>query len=663
MDRQYFPVAVAAAALVVTGVVAPAAEAASPARTALASPVPGWMTATGGPADTGPAPGNWGLSLRVYLANQDPAGMAAAARRVSDPADRDYAHYLTPAQFAKRYGSTAAQAAKVKGWLTGLGMHVTGGDAHYVAVTATVAQVQQAFGTTLHAYTRQADFPPSLLAPVGGISVPAALGHDVSTVLGLDSMNPDIPYDQSGAPALKAAAPKAPASRVTAPKAAAPKDGAATPPCSKWWGESSSAIPPVDGRTSAVNGVCGYTPQQLRDAYGVTNSPYTGKGRTVAVVLDGALPTMETDANRFFAAHGLPGFAPGQYSENFGPNFAATCRGYANAPEEPLDVETLHIAAPDAKVVYVGADCDTGAGGSVAYLDAHTRIVDQHLADVVTDSFPTREDSDSPATVVAWDQVFQQGALEGIGFNYASGDEGDGADGGGAGLAIFPASDQWATAVGGTTLEIGKTGKVVGELGWGANAAQINPEGTGYLTPPPGSFFMGSGGGRSSLIAQPWYQKGVVPSKLATAGGSGPAHRMLPDVAANGDRLTGWLVGFTTPKGEYHEELGAGTSGSSPLITGLEADAAQAAGHALGFANPLLYKIRNTPAIHDVLPVPPGQAPTALSYLPSWRTKGTFDAYLAQLDQDSSLKTAPGYDDVTGVGSATPDFVRYFARK
>jgi subtilase family serine protease len=173
---------------------------------------------------------------------------------------------------------------------------------------------------------------------------------------------------------------------------------------------------------------------------------------------------------------------------------------------------------------------------------------------------------------------------------------------------------------------------------------------------------MGSGGGRSSLIAQPGYQKNVVPAALATAGGTAPAHRELPDISADGDRTSGWLVGFTTPGGAYHEELGAGTSGSSPLITGLEADAAQASGHALGFANPLLYKLRSTPAIHDVVPAPAGQAPSVLAFLPSWDKPGSFDSYLFQTDQDSTLKTAPGYDDVTGIGSATADFVRSFAR-
>ncbi|MFF7637956.1 hypothetical protein ACFZB9_33125 [Kitasatospora sp. NPDC008050] len=69
--------------------------------------------------------------------------------------------------------------------------------------------------------------------------------------------------------------------------------------------------------------------------------------------------------------------------------------------------------------------------------------------------------------------------------DYASGDYGDGASGDDAGsprMVSFPASDQWATSVGGTTLEIGEKGQVLGELGWGRSVAQVNPQGTGYLT-------------------------------------------------------------------------------------------------------------------------------------------------------------------------------------
>lgn len=51
-----------------------------------------------------------------------------------------------------------------------------------------------------------------------------------------------------------------------------------------------------------------------------------------------------------------------------------------------------------------------------------------------------------------------------------------------------------------------------------------------------------------------------------------------------------------------------------------------------------------------------------MTFLPKWDDPTAFNSYLTQFDQDGSLKTAPGYDEVTGVGSATADFVRSFAR-
>jgi subtilase family serine protease len=42
----------------------------------------------------------------------------------------------------------------------------------------------------------------------------------------------------------------------------------------------------VCGYTVCGYTVCGYTPAQLRQAYRVAGSPYTGKGATVAIVLD-----------------------------------------------------------------------------------------------------------------------------------------------------------------------------------------------------------------------------------------------------------------------------------------------------------------------------------------------------------------------------------------
>ena len=45
--------------------------------------------------------------------------------------------------------------------------------------------------------------------------------------------------------------------------------------------------------------MCGYTPRQVRGAYGVTASGMTGAGQTVAIVDAYASPTMLSDANTY----------------------------------------------------------------------------------------------------------------------------------------------------------------------------------------------------------------------------------------------------------------------------------------------------------------------------------------------------------------------------
>jgi subtilase family serine protease len=453
--------------------VPPAALAATgDGRVALPSPVPTWTAET----DAGPASATVTMSIRVYLAGGSPAAEARFATAVSAPGNPAYGHYLTPAQFRSRFGTDKAQIAAVEAWARSAGMTVTGATPHYIAVTGTAPKIGSALDTSIHSYAMMSHI--NAYAPASGISVPASLGGDVTTVTGL------VGYISQAAAAERATPVR---TTTVSPTAAETPAAAGGFTCSKWWGQHVSAIPAADGRTSAPDGGCGYTPQQLRSAYGVESG--SGKGATIAIVLDGTLPSMLADANRFFAANHVPGFAPGQFTVNTGPGFAASCGDDTDVPEEPLDVETAHIIAPAAKIVYVAADC-TADDNQTGLLDAETRVVDQHLGDVSTESFSVFESQFTPATAAAWTQVFEQGTAEGIGFNFDSGDGGDyvGWGPGGGTAVTFPASDPWATAVGGTTLEIGRSGTVTRELGWGDNVAPLDAAGTGYFQAPPGSF-------------------------------------------------------------------------------------------------------------------------------------------------------------------------------
>jgi subtilase family serine protease len=184
---------------------------------------------------------------------------------------------------------------------------------------------------------------------------------------------------------------------------------------------------------------------------------------------------------------------------------------------------------------------------------------------------------------------------------------------------------------------------------------------------------MGSGGGRSTKIAQPAYQRGVVPEALATAAGTVPPRRVVPDVSA--DAGTFWLIGYTAP-GEpvpadvdgdpgppvYSERpVGGGTSGSSPLLAALEANAKQATGHALGFVNPALYKLAGTRALRDIRPVNPHDPPIVAG-VKYCNGDAEAEPCLTTLGLDLGLTVTPGFDDVTGLGTPTNAFVTAFRR-
>ena len=611
-------------------------------RVPLPSPVPAYLPTAG---DLGPAGASVVVSFRLYLAGRAPTAEGRYALAAATPGTSAYGHYLTAAEFEARFGPSRAQLDAVVSWARASALRVTGRTEHYLAVTGTAPAVSRALATSIHTFG--AGSGESGYAPVRGASVPRSVAGDIAEAVHLDSLT----YDSADAEN-----PTRPAAAVQSADSARPKT------CSQYWGQHSASIPEAYGRTSAPTAVCGYRPEQLRHAYGV--SPSDGAGATVAVLLDGRLPTMEADADRFFTEHHLPGFRPGQYGENLGPDFAATCgAGTPDVPEEPLDVETTHMIAPAAKVLYVGTSCgDGGATTQLGLLDGETRIVDGHLADVVTDSYSMLESSYPVAVTAAWNDILEQGAAEGIGFDSDSGDDGDESNGGFTAPAVlFPASDPWATAVGGTTLEIDRADRVSGQQGWGDTVAQINRAGTGYLQPLPGSFSQGSTGGRSNLFAQPSFQRGVVPRSLATDHGQLPAHREVPDVSAAASPITGWLIGYDNGAG-YHEALEGGTSGSSPILAALEADAKAGAGHAIGYANPALYRA-GYPALVDITaPRTPVISVAPIDDCYATRGPRPISRCLVTVGLDSSLTAAPGYDAVTGMGAATAHLATALAR-
>ncbi|MFF4485528.1 protease pro-enzyme activation domain-containing protein [Streptomyces sp. NPDC001544] len=618
----------------------PAAHAAgNPGRDTLAGTKPAWATAK---ADKGAASDSALVNARVYFAGRDASGLAAYAKAVSDPSSPSYGKYLSAKQAQVRYGATKAQVAAVKSWLKSAGLQITGVTQHYVSVTGDVAAAEKAFGTQLHNYAKGSR---TYRAPSKTASAPESLKGAVLTVTGLDNAPHKANHDD----------------QLPGPGKVFKNSG----PFSSYYGSNiASTLPDAYGQKIPY-AVKGYTGKQLRAAYGA--GTYTGKGVRVAITDAYASPTIAFDSQTYAKKNGDAAWKTGQLKQVLPKNYTHTGADECDASgwygEETLDVQAVHAVAPNANVTYVGAascmDDDL--------LDSLSKVVDNHLADIVSNSWGDIEANQTPDLAAAYDQVFQFGAVEGIGFYFSSGDNGDEVAHTKTKQVDTPANSAWVTAVGGTSLAVGKGDTYLWETGWGTEKATLSADGKSW-TGFPGAFTSGAGGGTSKTVAEPFYQKGVVPDSLAKANNAA-GNRVVPDIAAIADPNTGFLVGQTQtfPDGseQYSEYRIGGTSLAAPVIAAVQALAQEArGGKALGFANPAIYAKAGSKAYHDVVDKPTGTdlAVARVDFANGLDATGGLLYSVRSLGKDSSLSAVKGYDDVTGVGSPANGYVQSYKK-
>jgi subtilase family serine protease len=657
---------------------------AAPARPAGRVAVPNAQPSLGRATSTGNASAGQRIDVKLYLADQHTAELDAFVTAVSTPGTAQYGKYLTAAQFRARYAPSAATVAAVRAFLTGSGLSVTevAGNRAYVRARGTVAQVQKTFGTSLKQYTVQGQ---SIRAAATAPTVPASLQGKVIAVSGLASISQLMKPQHEDGPKVKgstAALTKAATKASTATTSAPPPDAFVNArPCSTYFGQKvATKLPKAYGKHQPY-APCGYVPAQLQGAYGLTSSlakGLDGRGVTVAITDAYAAPTILKDANTYAVKHGQKAFRKGQFTQVLPSSFQYGYDDTVNGDlcgeqgwygEETLDVEAVHAVAPGAKVTYVASpSCDNGD-----FLDTLNKVIDGHLADIVTNSWGgTDESNGSPELDQAYEQAFYQAASTGIGFYFSSGDSGDGSSAGdptanppvppNGPTAQAPANSPLVTAVGGTSLAVGKKRQRLFETGWStARSALTN----GAWTPaPPGTYQYGAGGGTSRVFAQPKYQRGVVPNSLSQRYSSKKA-RVVPDVSAIGDPNTGFLVGetqtFPDKTVKYSEYRIGGTSLASPVFAGIMALADQAAGHPHGFANPALYKLYNTTSVYDPKPVK-GLGVVRVDYANAVDASGGLLTSLRSIDvtKGTILRARKGYDDITGIG--TPNGASFIRR-
>jgi subtilase family serine protease len=623
-------VAVTAASTLLASGVASASTAgpAGGARAVLASTAP--TAAQYGSSLAAMAPAS-GVQVSVFV-GRDQAALAAAAAAVSNPASRSYGHYLTPAQVRAKYGATSAQQNAVAGWLRQSGLRVTNRNAFTVSASGSTAQAESALRARLE-LSRPRDAIAQVVS-AGPMSVPAALGRTVSTVRVATAA---IPMGQHEP--LKKMTYAAPGSTA----AAKIKEK-----CSAYYGQKkASTLPGAYGHTLTWS-PCGYLPQQLRSAYGATKSGLTGRGVSLAILSEDNDSTALADANKWAKERGFAPFKPGQYSADI----ASHAPNGIGDGESALDIESSHGMAPDAKVNYVVGN---GKITGDRLLDSLDEVVTYGIASVVSSSWYEGYMPVPKSMITAWEGVLERGAVEGITVNFATGDYGDETP------LQYPGSDPWITTVGGTSLAVGAHSKNLWETGWETEETSLAKNGQSWNPQPPGSFREGSTGGVSHTFSEPYYQQGVVSGNTY----QGQAMRDVPDVSDLGDWNLGYQIGLSIPQGHgktvYIDAVNGGTSLSSPMFTGFEADLIQGRGGiALGFANPALYDMASTAAFHDVTGSPQGQSLTEANvYGPAYGQAPTLST-MGQCASTKHLACGAGYDTVSGIGSPGPDFFSSF---
>jgi subtilase family serine protease len=640
-----------------------AASAAAPTRVGSA---PAWATAQ---HRIGNASNQAVRTITVLLNTRNEAQLEQLAMAVSTPGSGHYRQYISAATFHANFSPAPSAVTTVVDYLKGAGLHIQSipDNRLYIITAGTVAAINHAFNTQLSLFAVNGE---RRVAPSSQPTMPASVAAAVAGVDGLsDGVGMTSPNHVSEATAPSSSSNAAgvrPADTLPGPPAAFVN----APPCSVYWAQKIDTTDPAPANRKPYV-PCGYVPSQFRGAYGVASavgSGIDGSGITVGIVDAYAAPTILNDANTYAALHGDQPFANRQFLQiNAGtydltappsPSNPNGCNAQGWYGEETLDVEAVHGMAPGAKVIYAGAtDCNDSS-----LLDRENYLIDHQLVQLITNSWGGFGDIDQlpPNLQKAYTHTFLQAVTEGIGIQFSSGDFGDELVHG-VRTVDFPASDPWVTAVGGTSLQVGRTNNYMLEAGWGTTSSQLV---NGSWTSP--AYLYGAGGGTSTVFNEPSYQQGVVPASLAAYWGG--KNRVVPDVAMDADPQTGMLIGETQlfPKtggraaGTYYGEFRiGGTSLASPLFAGMMALADQASGRSIGFANPALYGTLTSNgyyssshtggAFHDV--TKHVFSMVRVNYNNSIDATTGTTRYLRYTDQTGTLHTTAGYDDVTGVGS------------
>jgi len=562
-----------------------------------------------------------GISMVFNRSAAQQADLDALIAAQQDSASPLYHQWLTPDQFADRFGMAQADLDKVETWLQQQGFSIdsVARSRNLIRFSGTVAQVELAFQTQMHHYTAHGE---QHFAPSTELSVPAALAPVILAIRNLDDFHP--------------------------------KSHAVV-------GDSVRTRPTF---TSSQTGSVFFTPGDIVTAYDIKplySAGVNGAGQTIAIV--GQSAVVLSDIENFQKAVPLTVkdptlvLMPGTGTSTINPH--GTKAG--DELESDLDLEWSSAIAPGATVffVYTGSNTSYGVFDSIQY------AIDEKIGNIISASYGDCETDLGKTEEAALDAIVQQAAAQGQSVISSSGDTGSTGCSGFTNLTTaqqeaeavsYPASSAYVTGLGGT--EITAANDVSGSSYWEtknssqdeiSSVLQYIPEVAWNDDSSSGGLSSSGGGASTFYTSKPSWQTGVpgIPADNA---------RDVPDIALySSPNLPGYLYcssdtsisitgscanGFRDANSQYLTVAG-GTSFAAPIFAGMLAIVNQKAGYTTGqgLINKQLYALAANSttyasAFHDV-------------------TSGNNDCLggSSLCGSTAGFSAGTGYDQVTGLGS------------
>jgi subtilase family serine protease len=474
------------------------------------------------------------ISVVLSLPLGDSKGAAEFVQLVSTPGDPLYKHYITPQEYAARFGANAADYAALKEWATASGLKITHESSArtILTVSGTAAQFETLFKTQINNY-RSGDGSEFYTASIKP-TIPSAVASRISGVIGLTD---SVRY------------------------------GMQVPKIAKTFGENDAAVIGTD--TAGGTGPGGaYAPKDLRAVY---NIPSLGgfSSQTVAVFAQGGF--YASDVKKYFTKMNLKEppikFVSVDYSD-----------GSVNDPgielEAVTNIDMIVAINPDVKEVLVYEDARDNF--AVALLDAIDQVGTDNKAQVFMISYGADEKWQQAFDEMAQENTaLMQLAAQGITVIASASDKGAYGNIGWEFLPktldqYDPATQPLVTCIGGTSLYTNESKIYVGEQVWNDLAIQAGA----------------TGGGISVYWALPSWQKPF----MVTANGGSSSFRNIPDVSAVADPLTGVAV-YSKMNGGWIQAGGNGVSAAiwAGYISILNSTLNFFGGGNVGYFNPTLY--------------------------------------------------------------------------